>query len=91
MGLPPSEFWELTYSEFDKIVERYKEKKKNQLDELIYLAWHIAALERQKELPKLESLLNNKHKSDMTDEEMLAMGKMIAAAYGGETVEREIN
>lgn len=54
-----------------------------------WLAWHVAALSRQKKLPKLGTLLaKRKPKRRQTPDEMLAMCKMLTVAMGGEVVDR---
>ena len=58
------------------------------------LAWHIAMLMRtdpRKRLPKLETLLY-RHKSSrkkQTPEEMLAVVKMLNAAFGGRVIKKK--
>ena len=91
LGLKPAEFWDMTYAEFVQMAEGYQRVQKNRYDELLYFAWHIEAFARQKTLPSLESLMrkidNKQQHRTQTDEEMLAMGKMLNAAFGGEVVE----
>jgi len=43
--------------------EGYAAKKTEREHELIYLAWHIEAFARQKQLPRLEKLLKTRKKS----------------------------
>ncbi len=69
-----------------EMVEGYKKRKKQTFDELLYLAWHTEAFARMKKLPSLKSLIKGE-KRQQTDEEMLAMCKMLNAAYGGEFIE----
>lgn len=58
------------------------------MNEIIYLAWHTEAFARQKTLPPLKSLLQDeKPRHEQTDEEMMAMCKMLNAAFGGEVVD----
>lgn len=42
--------------------EGYEAKQIEHQQELIYLAWHIEAFARQKQLPKLEKLLRTRKK-----------------------------
>lgn len=88
MNMNPHEFWALTYAEFMEMVDGYQRRKEQQLDELIYLAWHIAALNRypgNKKLPSLKSLLKkSKGKNEQTAEEMMAMAKSLTLAFGGD-------
>lgn len=88
--MSPSDFWELTYAEFYNICEAYKQKHTRHNNELISLAWYTAVLSRQEKLPELKSLLideNTNESRQQTDEEMMAMCKILNAAYGGEVVE----
>jgi hypothetical protein len=90
LGLNPQEFWDLTYAEFAQLVEGYSCRRQERVNELIYLAWHIEAFHRQPgKLPDLNSLLHepSKPQKQQTEEEMLAMAKMLNAAFGGEVVE----
>ena len=88
MGLKPDEFWKLTQAELLVMAEGYTKKKKQQAKEMIYLAWHVAALNRAKELPSLDSLLRDSEpEKPQTDEQMMAMCKLMNAALGGKVVE----
>lgn len=84
--MKPSEFWELTPAEFAGMVKGYNRRQKNRLDELLYHAWHGAALSRVNKLPSLKSLMQTENKAQSVDD-MLAMVKMLNAAFGGEEVE----
>jgi hypothetical protein len=55
---------------------------------MIFIAWHTAVLMRIKEMPSLNSLMQEEaeNKKVQTDEEMMAMCKILNAAFGGETV-----
>lgn len=49
----------------------------------LFLAWHIASLQRVKRIPKLKTLLNKVKRTErkpMTWQEMLSVAKMITAA-----------
>jgi hypothetical protein len=77
----------LTYSEFAEILEGYNRCRKQQIKDMIYIAWHTAALTRIKEIPSLSSLMQETEKKKVqTDEEMMAMAKILNAAFGGSTV-----
>ena len=69
------------------MAEMWIEKETEHVNDLIYLAWHTAAFERQKKLPELKPLLrkNIQHKKQ-TDEEMLAKVKILNTAFGGEVI-----
>jgi hypothetical protein len=47
-----------------------------------WLAWHVAALDRQKRLPDLSRLQVHDHRPQ-TWQEQMAVCRAIAAAYGG--------
>ena len=89
--MKPHEFWVLTYAEFRQMVEGYVRKQKRCNDDLMSLAWHTAYFGRVEEMPALDSLLqdddDNNNPHEQTDDEMLAMAKMLNAAFGGEVVE----
>lgn len=86
--MSPFEFWELTLAEFVKIAEGYVRRQKQKYNELIYVAWHTEAFARMKKLPSLKSLIReDKERHEQTDEEMMAMAKMLNAAFGGEEIE----
>jgi hypothetical protein len=94
MKLKPDEFWRLTCAEFVEMYDGYVRRQKNRINELIYLAWHVEAFHRQpKALPDLQSLMLDVDESRrvtpkrMTDEQMMAMAKVLNAAFGGEFVE----
>ena len=90
LGLQPSEFWALTYAEFVAMAEGYVRAQRRRTNELVYLAWHVAALSRQPKLPELQSLMqaeDDHRKKDQTPDEMLAMVRMLNAAMGGVEVE----
>jgi hypothetical protein len=92
LGLLPREFWALTYSEFAAMAAGYARAQKRRTNELVYLAWHVAALSRQTRLPELSSLLqaeDETRKREQTPDEMLTMVRMLNAAMGGVEVEVE--
>lgn len=51
--MSPAEFWSLTPYQTYIAVQGFRER-------MITLSWQIAALSRQKKLPKLETLLSQK-------------------------------
>ena len=88
LEMSPSDFWQLTPAEFYYIVDGFKRNQKRRVNELLYGAWHTAVLSRMKEIPPLNRLLQDtEEKKPQTDNEMLAMCKLLNAAYGGEVVE----
>lgn len=56
---------------------------------MLFLAWHIEALARQKRLPVLSSLIKDEKPigRQQSDEEMMNMAKLLNAAFGGEVIE----
>jgi len=60
------------------------------MNELMSAAWHTAYLSRVKpdKLPSLKDLLSLEPKKPQTDEEMMAMCKMLNAAFGGKVVKK---
>ncbi len=68
----------------------YARAQKRRTNELVYLAWHVAALSRQPKLPELRSLMQpeeSNHSQNQTPDEMLSMVRMLNAAMGGVEVE----
>lgn len=57
LNLRPWEFGWLTPGEFHQLADGYQWRQKEEARGRIALAWHIAALSRQKRLPPLERLL----------------------------------
>lgn len=96
MGMNPCEFWELTSAEFCEMADGHFRRKSERLDEHIYLAWHIARFVWAKELPELDVILADKSKAEskpirlskgQTSDQMLVMGKLLTAMYGGTIIE----
>jgi len=71
------------------MVDGYRRKQKRRANEIIQVSWYTAVLSRQKEIPPLSQLLQDEDspKHEQTDDEMLAMCKMLNAAFGGTVVE----
>lgn len=79
----------MTFAEFVEYVKGYSRKNRQRINELIYLAWHIEAFHRERgRLPSLESLLiqDEIEPKQMTDDQMMAMARVLNAAYGGAEV-----
>lgn len=71
------------------MVEAYKRTEKHRTNELLYMAWHTALFERQKKLPALNTVLIDEQQKEhrkQTVDEMIAVVKLLNAAYGGEEV-----
>jgi hypothetical protein len=91
MNLKPDEFWHLTYAEFCEIVTGYVKRSRKRTNELIFAAWNVERFHRERGAIPLASVLideepNTKPK-EMTDDQMLAMARILNAAYGGDVVE----
>ena len=70
--------------------EIYREKKIESLNEQLYLAWHIVALDRSKRLPNLKKILVTKdiEKSQKdSDQEMLNKVKKLNEMFGGKVIQ----
>ena len=90
LRLLPREFWALTPAEFAAMAAGYARTQRRRTNELVYLAWHVAAFSRQPKLPELSSLMqteDDSRKKDQTPDEMLTMVRMLNAAMGGVEVE----
>lgn len=60
-----------------------KKRREDQADRDVALAWRIAALQRQKKLPSLSSLLISTKKRVQSVDEQRAMLEMLSKQYGG--------
>lgn len=81
------EFYDLTPAEFEEVFKGYQDRRKRDLEDLVYQAWHVAKLSRLKDIPNLEDLFNRKpEKKPQTDEEMLAKARILNALFGGKEV-----
>jgi hypothetical protein len=70
--------------------EAYKRRERHRINELLYMAWHTALFERQKKLPALNTVLLDEQQKEhrkQTVDEMIAVVKLLNAAYGGIEVE----
>lgn len=84
IGIPLSEFWEMTPYELTICMESYADKEKERSKELIIQAYYTEAFARMKKLPKLKDLLKEKKKQ--SNEEMLEAVKRLNAMMGGEVI-----
>lgn len=57
LNLQPKEFYELTPFEFNTMLDCIEYRQIDKYNEMISNAWHNAALQRQKKLASLKSLL----------------------------------
>lgn len=67
------------------MAEGYNKRNLKRKNEFIELAWNTAYLSRVKEMPELKSILIKDFKParQQTDEEMMAMARLLNAAFGG--------
>ena len=88
LELKPREFWVLTYAEFFAMAEGFKRRRIDRQNALIYHAWHCEAFARQKTLPELKNILQKSESThrQQTEEEMIAICRMLNAAFGGDEV-----
>jgi len=92
IGIPISEFWEMTLDELNLYAEIYFEKQKEKFKDKVKLEywnsmWTIQWLGRKSQQPEpLNKILDNlyKEKKIMTDEEMLEHVKVLNKLFGGE-------
>lgn len=85
LELKPAEFWKLTPAEFYEMAEGYYKRQIKRSNELITLAWNTAAMVRTPEFPELEDILAKDLEpvKKQTDEEMMAIARLLNAAFGG--------
>ena len=92
IGIPPSEFWEMTMLEFKLSIQSYNERKMIEYKDKIALAYMTAMWTAQfmfgkQKPPKLEKILDDIDPSSqktMTEEEMFREVKRLNAMFGGE-------
>lgn len=79
----------MTYVEFVEMVKGYNIRKKNERNSYLFISWHTALFNRQKELPEYESLLIDpyeKEEKPQTADQMANIARMLNAAFGGTEV-----
>jgi hypothetical protein len=82
----------MTFAEFDEVLEGYKRRQRDNTNDLLYLAWHVAVWSRcdPKDFPKnlKDVLIKDKPQPtrEMTVDEQLAMLRLMNAAFGGNEV-----
>ena len=82
------EFWNLTPFEFSLIINSYSQRREEEAEEKITLAYINAAWTVQflgKNKPKLDKIIKKK-KKEMTNEEKLNQVKLLNNLMGGEVV-----
>lgn len=75
--------------EVDREMRGAMRRRDREMDERMWLAWHIVALDRTNKLPKLQDLLSKApaEKRRQSGEEMLAAMKGIFLAFGGDAAQ----
>jgi len=93
IGIPVSEFWEMTPYELNVYAKAYFENKKNEFKEKLTLEyynamWTIQWLGKKSQHPEpLDKILENidkPKKKEMTDEDMLKQVMVLNKLFGGE-------
>jgi hypothetical protein len=81
--IPVSEFWKMTPRELSFAVDAEEKLIKQRMDDSITCAWLTAMWQRCKEMPKLETVLNQEKEQtpDQIAQEIIAMN----ARLGGST------
>jgi hypothetical protein len=86
VGLSIEQFEYMTPYELTLTIEAFTESREAELKEELTLVWLGEYYHRTKRLPALQSELNKltgEAKKDMSDDEMLAVAKMLNAKFGG--------
>lgn len=80
----------MTPYELNLHILEYNERKQQESEDKLVIAYMTAYLHRVKRMPSLKELVEKiKPKKPLTDDQMLAQIKAINAAMGGETKIRE--
>lgn len=85
----PDQFWDMTYAEWGLVADGFIKRMQHSHDDRMHLAWHIAGLMRQKELPPLADLFisDKPEQKEQSAEDMINAAMLWTAALGGEVVE----
>lgn len=84
IGLDPLTFWQITPGELSIMIDAYNQKRKNDQEEKIVIAYLGAYWQRVKKMPSLKEILGKEEKKKkQTADEMLAEIKRLNAAMGG--------
>ena len=71
IGLDLDRFWLMTPWQFSLAVEGWNKQREMQRDSDLFLAWHSAAFQRAKKMPKLSKILEKpKPKQKMSGDEI---------------------
>jgi hypothetical protein len=94
IGIPVSEFWEMTLDELNLYAEMYFDKQEKEFKQKLSLEywnamWTIQWLGRKSQHPRpLDEILDSlyKEKEMMTDEQMFEQVKALNKMFGGEEI-----
>lgn len=84
IGMPISEFWEVTPYELSLVAEGYTDRRETEGKESMYQAYLISRWVWQKKIDIEKILEGKKEKKVMTDEQMLNQVKALNSLFGGE-------
>jgi len=82
IGINIYEFWEMTPKEMLMYINSFNKRKNEEIKELIYQAYLIAAWSRVKRLPNIKEILDKKPEKQ-SPEQILAKVKMLNTILGG--------
>lgn len=90
-GLDPERFWKLTPREIARETLSHIRLLEREHDERAWLAWHIAALPRERKFPRLKQLMSQrkKPKKPQSPDIQLAQMRAMFLAFGGDPKELE--
>ena len=88
IGVPITEFWEITPFELSTVVKGYSKRQEQRQKESMYQAYLISRWVWAKKIDIKKYLGEDKPKRRMTDEEMLEKVKVLNALMGGTVVKR---
>lgn len=83
-GFDPAAFWELTPRLYLIHMMGSRDRMENEQSKLAWLAWHIAGLQRMKDLPDPQRFISGTLASTQrqSPEQLQAMCNALAAAWG---------
>lgn len=80
--LRPGEFWNLTFRELSLYFEAFSEKRKEQMDYDISIAWYNAYFQRVNKMPALKDVI--RRRVTQTDKDMFEQIKAMNLRLNGE-------
>lgn len=78
----------MTQAELMALMEHFTKQQEEKTKELLWVTWNTAALIRVETMPEYEAWMKitKENPKEQTDEQMMAMARMLNAAFGGEVV-----